>query len=96
MPDFHGPGLIERLTQQLASQKGVKDPTAMALALLKARGQVDEDGRLTTAGKARDKLGAAGRAKDRAAKAGGHKPEDLKYDKGSNRAVLKARKPWGR
>ena len=99
VPDipFHGPGLVERLTEQLKAQKNVANPSAMALALLKARGQVDEKGRLTPAGTTRDNLGADGRAKDRAAKAAGAggKPQDFHYNPETNRATRQPR-TWGR
>ena len=87
MPDFHGPPLLERLTQQLAAQGHVKDPTAMAQALLRARGQMTADGRLTPAGEARDKLGAEGRAKDRAAKRTGKPTSQFTYDPKTNAAT---------
>ena len=87
MPDFHGPPLLERLTQQLAAQGHVKDPTAMAQALLRARGQMTEDGRLTPAGEARDKLGASGRAKDRAAKRTGKPASSFTYNRRTNSAT---------
>ena len=96
MPEFKGPPLVERLTKQLAAQGHVKDPTAMAQALLRARGQLDDKGQLTQAGRARDALGAEGRAKDRAAARSGHKPEDFKYDRATNTATLRSRKPWGK
>ena len=68
----------------------------MARALLKARGQMTEDGTLTDAGRARDALGAEGRAKDRAAQRAGRSPDAFTYDKATNTAHLKAKKSWGR
>ena len=96
VPEFKGPPLVERLTRQLAAQGHVKDPTAMALALLKARGHVNDEGDLTAAGRARDALGAEGRAKDRAATRSGRPATDFKYSAKSNQATLKANKAWGR
>jgi len=90
---FHGPGLLERLTDQLAHQ-GFEDPRTAALDILQSRGQAKADGTLTAAGRARDALGAEGRALDRAAKRSGHPVSDFKYNKTTNAATLK-KKPWG-
>lgn len=80
--------LPKRLTRQLAS-RGVKNAKGVAASLLKKRGHMTEDGKLTKEGKKRQKLGNAGRAKDRAAKKSGRKSKDFKYDKKTNRATLK-------
>lgn len=82
--------LETRLTRQLAS-KGVKEAKGAAIGMLKARGQMNNDGSLTAAGKKRQAMGADGRAKDRAAKqsGGAHKASDYVYDKKTNRATLK-------
>ena len=90
---FHGPPLLERLTNQLASQ-GFKDPRTVALDILQSRGQAKADGTLTPAGAKRDALGAEGRALDRAAKRSGRPASDFKYNKATNAATLK-KKTWG-
>ena len=83
--------IVKRLTNQLGS-KGVKGAKEMAIARLTQYG-ILKDGKLTEKGKERQKLGASGRAKDRAAKAssGSHSSEDYKYNKKTNKAVLKNR-----
>ncbi len=82
--------LETRLSRQLAS-KGVKDAKGTAIAIMKSRGQMNDDGSLTAEGKKRQAMGADGRAKDRAAKqsGGAHKASDYVYDKRTNRATLK-------
>lgn len=80
--------LLDRLTRQLAS-KGVKGARNMAVGLLKKRGQMSDDGKLTAKGKARQKLGNGGRAKDRASKSSGHSSKDYNYNPKTNRATLK-------
>lgn len=80
--------LLSRLTRQLAS-RGVKGAKGMAAALLKKRGQMGSDDKLTSEGKKRQSLGNAGRAKDRAVKAGGGKPSDYKYNPKTNRTKKK-------
>lgn len=82
------PKLLSRLTRQLAS-RGVKGAKGMAAALLKKRGQMSDDGKLTSKGKKRQAMGNDGRAKDRAAKSSGHKSGDYNYNKKTNRATLK-------
>lgn len=82
------PKILERLKRQLAS-RGVKDAKSMAYALLKKRGQLDNEGNLTAKGKKRQALGNAGRAKDRAAKRSGRSAKDYKYNSKTNRATLK-------
>lgn len=77
-------GLIKRLTRQLAS-KGVKGAKNMAMGLLKKRGDVNNEGKLTAHGKGRQALGAAGRAKSRAVKYQGGKDSDYKYNPSTNR-----------
>jgi hypothetical protein len=75
--------LIKRLTAQVGSQ-------AMAINILKDRGQLKADGKtLTAAGKKRDDMTAKQRAVDRATKASGRKPSEYKYDPKTNRATLK-------
>ena len=80
--------LQTRLTRQLAS-RGVKGAKTMADSLLKSRGQLTDDGKLTAKGKERQAMGADGRAKDRAAKANGGKASDYKYNPKTNRATKK-------
>lgn len=80
--------LESRLTAQLAA-KGVKGAKNMADGLLKKRGQMSADGKLTSSGKKRQSLGASGRAKDRAAKASGHPSKDFKYNPKTNGTKLK-------
>lgn len=82
------PALLSRLTRQLSS-KGVKGAKGMAIALLKKRGQLKDDGQLTAKGKKRQSLGAGGRAKARAAKYSGNKSSDYKYNSKTNRATKK-------
>jgi hypothetical protein len=57
----------------------------MATGLLRKRGQLGGDNKLTTEGKKRQALGASGRAKDRAVKANGGKSSDYKYNPKTNR-----------
>jgi len=90
---FHGPPLLERLTNQLAEQ-GFEDPRTAALDILQSRGQAKADGTLTPAGAKRDALGAEGRALDRAATRTGRPASDFKYNKATNAATLK-KKTWG-
>lgn len=80
--------LLDRLTRQLAS-RGVKGARNMAAGLLKKRGQMTKDGKLTAKGKARQKLGDGGRAKDRAAKSAGRSSSEYNYNPKTNRATLK-------
>lgn len=81
--------MIDRLTRQM-SAKGVPDARAEAVAHLQNCGVLRKNGEtLTAKGKERTLMGPAGRAKDRAARQTGHKPEEYKYDRKTNRAVLK-------
>lgn len=82
------PKLLERLTRQLAS-RGVKGAKNMAAGLLKKRGQMTDDGKLTGKGKKRQALGNGGRAKDRAAKRSGKSASSYNYNPKTNRATLK-------
>lgn len=74
--------LLKRLTAQVGSK-------SMAIALLKKRGHMTKDGKLTAAGRKRNSMTASGRAKDRAAKDSGGKPSDYKYNKKKNTAKKK-------
>jgi len=80
--------LESRLTRQLAA-KGIKDAKGMAIALLKKRGHMTGNGKLTAKGKGREKLGNGGRAKDRASKASGKPASAFKYNAKTNQATLK-------
>ena len=82
------PALLTRLTRQLAS-RGVKGAKGMAIALLKKRGQMSSDGKLTSEGKKRQAMGNDGRAKDCAAKRSGGKASDYNYNPKTNRAKRK-------
>jgi hypothetical protein len=74
------------LIDRLAAQVGDRD---RALAILRDRGHVDAQGKLTDAGRTRDAMTAAERARDRAAKRSGKPPEQFRYDPQTNRATLK-------
>lgn len=75
-----------RLIKRLAAQVGSKQ---LALNILKKRGQVNKNGKLTAKGKARDKMTAAERAKDRASKKSGKPTSKYKYNSKTNTATLK-------
>lgn len=76
--------LIKRLTAQV----GDKDK---AMGILKGYGYVDDEGKLTKKGQARDNMTAEERALDRASKTS-KKPENrYKYNPTTNRATLKRR-----
>jgi len=76
--------LIDRLAAQIGSRE-------TALEVLKKRGQVDDKGNLTIAGKKRDAMTAEERALDRAStrSATGKKPTAFKYNPRTNSATLK-------
>lgn len=74
--------LIERLTAQTGSR-------GMAIGLLKKRGHLSADGRLTPKGRERDQMTASERAKDRAAKDRGGKATDYRYNPRTNVARRK-------
>lgn len=78
-----------QLIDRLAAQVGSKEK---ALLILKRRGQVDDKGNLTAAGRLRDSMTAEERAKDRAAKKSGRRVQDYKYNPRNNRATLKRKK----
>lgn len=75
-----------QLVDRLAAQVGSKDT---AIAILKKRGQMKDDGTLTAAGQKRNLMTAEERAVDRAVKRQGHKPQDYTYNRSTNRATLK-------
>mgnify|MGYP003634287189 CR=1 FL=1 len=67
--------------------------TQKAIGILKKRGDMKADGKLTAKGKKRDRMTASQRAKNRAAKVSGRLERDYKYNAKTNRATLKNRKP---
>lgn len=73
--------LIDRLSAQVGGKE-------KALGILKKRGHVDKDGKLTAKGRARDKMTAAERAIDRASKTSGKSKSRYKYNPKTNRATL--------
>ena len=77
-----------QLIDRLAAQVGNKDT---AVAILKQRGHMKEDGSLTLAGQKRNMMTAEERAKDRAVKRTGHSAKDFTYSARTNRATLKGR-----
>jgi hypothetical protein len=82
---FMGRGqLIDRLSAQMGSKEA-------ALDVLRSRGHVDESGKLTPEGLARDAMTAEERALDRAKKRTGKPVASFKYDPATNRATLKKR-----
>jgi hypothetical protein len=72
--------LVKRLTAQVGGNP------QLAENLLKKRGQMDDSGHLTKAGKERDNMTAGERAKDRAAKKQGGSPKDYKFNPKTNAA----------
>jgi hypothetical protein len=82
--------MIDRLTRQM-SAKGVPNARAEAVTHLQNCGVLRKGTEtLTAKGRERTHMGPSGRAKDRAARqSGDHKPEDYKYNRAANRAVLK-------
>lgn len=77
-----------KLVKRLAAQVGNE---GAAITILKKRGHMTADGKLTKEGKKRDNMTAAERAKDRAAKESGKSPKDYKYNPDTNTATLKKR-----
>jgi len=77
-----------QLVDRLAAQVGNKDT---AIAILKQRGHMKDDGTLTAAGQKRNMMTAEERAKDRAVKRTGRPTKDFKYTAQTNRATLKGR-----
>lgn len=80
--------LVKRLAYQVGSM-------SLAIALLKKRGQMDDKGRLTKKGQARNSMTAAERAIDRQAKESGHPKADYVYNVKTNRATLR-QKSYGK
>jgi hypothetical protein len=76
------PPLLTRLTAQCGDRE-------LAIRLLRERGHIDGQGRLTALGMARQDMGPDGRARDRAARASGRPVTDYRYDPSTNRATLK-------
>jgi hypothetical protein len=86
MTNFSGANqLIDRLTWQLKNAGMTGDVRQAALDILKSRGQVDAEGNLTDAGKARNAMTAEERALDRAKRAGRTGP--LTYNPQTNRVT---------
>lgn len=77
-----------QLVDRLAAQVGSK---SAAIGILKKRGQMDSNGKLTPKGQARNKMTAGERAIDRARKTSGKKASAYKYNARTNRATLKKR-----
>ena len=78
---FMGRGqLIDRLSAQVGSRE-------KALGILRKRGDVDAEGKLTRQGAQRDRMTAEERAKDRAAKHLHVSPSTLVYNPHTNRAT---------
>lgn len=59
------------------------------MEVLQKRGQLDEHGKLTAAGKLRDAMTAEERAIDRATKRSGKLASKFKYTPATNRATLR-------
>tara|TARA_R100001244_G_C5097086_1_gene117871 strand:- start:227 stop:490 length:264 start_codon:yes stop_codon:yes gene_type:complete len=78
----------KKLVKRLAAQVGSE---TLAKNILKKRGHLDKDGKLTKAGKARDKMTASERAKQRAAKRSGKSSKAYKYNPKTNTATLKGK-----
>jgi uncharacterized protein YaiI (UPF0178 family) len=81
---FMGRGkLLERLTAQVGDK-------GLAIAILKKRGHLKDDGKTyTKAGMARNSMTAEERAKDRASKQTGRSTKDFKYNPRTNATRLK-------
>jgi hypothetical protein len=77
--------LAKRLAAQVGSEK-------LAYALLKKRGDMKSNGKLTAKGKKRDAMTAEERAIDRAAKLSGKPAKKYTYNPKTNRATLKGTK----
>jgi len=85
------PKILDRLVHQL-SEKGMDKDKAYAVATshLQKSGVLKKGSdELTGHGETRNAMTPAARAKDRAAKAAGRDPAEYKYNKTTNRAVLK-------
>lgn len=74
--------LIKRLTAQVGSEKE-------AIAILKKRGHMDDEGKLTAKGRERDRMTAEERAKDRASKVSGRSASAYTFSPKTNSARLK-------
>jgi hypothetical protein len=77
---FQGRG---QLVDRLAAQVGDK---GMAIAILKKRGHLNDEGKLTAKGRQRDAMTAGERAKDRASKESGEPASNFSYNPVTNRA----------
>lgn len=76
----------KQLVKRLTAQVGSKD---MAVGILKKRGDMTEDGKLTAKGKARNNMTAKQRAIDRESKRTGKPASSFEYSPRTNRATLK-------
>ena len=81
---FMGRGqLLERLTAQVGSK-------GKAIAILKKRGHLSDDGKsYTDLGMKRNMMSASERAEDRASKYSGLSPDKFKYNPTTNKATKK-------
>ena len=80
---FMGSGqLVNRLIAQVGSK-------AMAIGILKKRGDMTDSGKLTTKGQSRNNMTAEERAKDRASKASGKPDSSFSYNPATNSTRLK-------
>ena len=80
---FMGRGqLVDRLMAQVGSK-------AMAIGILKKRGDMTDSGKLTAKGKSRNNMTAEERAKDRASKASGKPDSSFIYNPKTNTTKLK-------
>ena len=76
-----------QLIDRLAAQVGNRDA---AVKILQERGHLKADGKTFTAeGARRNQMTAEERALDRVSKKTGHKPQDFRYNRSTNRATLK-------
>jgi hypothetical protein len=74
--------LVDRLAAQVGSRKEAE-------SILKKRGHMSSDGKLTAAGRARDRMTASERAVDRASRASGKPKNVFVYNPSSNTAKRK-------
>ena len=80
---FMGRGqLVDRLMAQVGSK-------AMAIGILKRRGDMTDSGKLTAKGQSRNNMTAEERAKDRASKARGKPDSSFVYNPKTNTTKLK-------
>ena len=75
-----------QIVDRLAAQVGNRE---LAHEILKKRGLMTADGKLTAKGRERNAMTAEERAVDRAAKRSGHAAKKYTYNPATNRATLK-------